>query len=368
MKLKKLSGFIVFPLLAFWLNSFAITTQAFATTCVPDWPDDIFDSGFAGTGYVKATAVQGASNQFTGGKPIAFGFSPLPSKETLNKITAMGKDIKVSYNFKISNGLSFDSKVLGTIPLDVEDIRLSNLTGLAQSWFFGITGVAIPGYGRVFGIGGTPISMFSFTPGAVLQTTLKVLTPNCEARTFVSSSVRVPETTIRSLQDQSIQAELKTLARDFTQLDQLNNFAQSLLTQTLSLESDGNYKQPAQFPTSFIPFVPGFQPDWRKCSGMSAYNVGLKNDTAYKISNPKLAFTCTIPMYTTVQGELVTLNNATFKYEPAVSDLNSSKPSMAAPSGSSTKNSNVKWQCIKGKSVLAFSGPTPVCPAGYKKK
>ncbi len=319
--------------------------SASASSCVPDWPSDIFDNGYSGSVLAGASIV--SSTEFSGGRPIIIAVAPTIKSQYSTQLAALGKDVKVSTSYISTNGLKIDSQLASLDPAALSSVSFS---------LFGPHGPAVPGLGRLSGLNGLLIVPFSFTPGAKLTTKVNVLTPGCDARTFTSATVEVPKYSLLDISAPSIQSDLKNASKDFTQLDNLNKLATILNTTTQQIDQSLQYTLPkvGEFAGTL-----SFFPDWRLCNAVTAINIRDYQQIPFKINNLSDSFVCTIPIYGYLSGKVFTLATTKFQY---------SAPIPKTPESVLNNPKKFTITCVKGKVMKKVTTTKPACPTGYKKK
>lgn len=326
-------GLVIF---VFGFNSLLASSPASAATCVSDWPDNIFDEGFSGM------VIETYNSAVPSSKTIGFAQAPLLKPEFSAKINQDSKNYFVKQKITIKNGLYSDYNISTriTAPLVFTTIKSAS-------------------DGKVIRLN-SPDS-FAFTPGATLQSTISVETPNCQSRTFTSNLVTVPTYQVPDYANSNYRQDM-----NFKDAQAGDAMVQKI--QSTHIRINETMNSLLQLDWSSAPFWgvrarAGFiQPDWNKCAGV----VESKNSDGneyFKIKDENSSFSCTIPIYLLANAtdpEAV-LANATFDYV-APSAQQSASPAPLVSSKTLTIT------CVKGKLTKKVIGANPSCPTGYKKK
>lgn len=346
------------------LNLLATSGSANAATCVPDWPESIWDP----------TSLQsyGPGTIFgPGALPISSGTvyevdAPRLSADFLSKIRAAGKDIAVSQSISIKNGVGDPEAKAGLISSSDAQVDAGVLDEEARGDFPGYYGFKSYS-GQYSGSDYNP-GEFSYFPGIGFQTTLTVAQPGCTPRVFISPEVDNPNYTPPSWDSPEVQKWAASQTTNFQTLNDLNNWIHGFTNLTFTGPYFASDFLGKNRPHLSIPISVVF--DERSCTSLP---YTKKYDFHFVLSGPTQD--CSMPIYVFGPGLMAQASSVNISLPSSwdapgtgasPSPLISPQPTAGKASPPNSRPKTTSWLCIKGKTSIKFVGPTKVCPQGYK--
>ena len=317
--------------------------------CVSDWPENIFDSGSSGSGFLefapwifngtgKRSTIDGFSNALI---PVQYSSAPKILPEFQAKIANLAKEIAIN------------TQVISNISSDFPEDEIYS-SGLPQIAIFDSAGDLAPISSNLRG-------SYTLTPGKSLKVMLTATMANCSPRTFSSREVSNPNYAPISSSSDDVQKYFKDSTASLQDVDLLNSW---ITTAVNSI--------PASIPRASAEtmdkYLPPISPDIKyigsrmlqRLSAHVTWPECAQLQTTSPASNIGTSFNCSAHVYLFAPG---LISDAGSK-NVTITKLSNQPTKLSDKTSSKIPNKTIV--CLKGKSVLKVSGTKPVCPAGYR--